>query len=78
MPNVKNYFRSITITKIMVNWSWVQVEGHALASIIALAFERGEDSYKNCGIGWLLLITVNVLQEGNNKLRLASSLLKAS
>ena len=28
--------------KIMVNWIWVQVEGHALASILALASERGE------------------------------------
>ena len=42
MPNVENYFCSFTVTKIMVNWIWVQVEGHALASILAVAFERGE------------------------------------
>ena len=43
MPYVENYFCSITVTKIMVNWIWVQVQGHALASIIALTFERGEE-----------------------------------
>lgn len=77
MPNFEKYFCSITITKTMINWVWIQVEGHALASVItALAFERDNDNCKGCGVGWLL-ITINVLQEGNDKIGLASYLLKA-
>ena len=76
MPNFENYFCSITVTKTMVNQGGVQVEGHALASRTALAFERDEDNYKDCGVGWWLLITINPLHKGNDKLKFANYLLK--
>lgn len=63
------------ITKIVVNWGWVQVKGHALASIIVLVLEKDKDNDMDQEVGWPL-ITTNVPQEENDKLRLVN-LLKA-
>lgn len=43
-----------------------------MASVIALALEKNKDNYKDFEVGWL--ITSNVLQEENAKLKLASIL----
>lgn len=53
----------------MGSWCVLQVEENALAG--CLAFERygGSSYYKGCGIGWLLLGTIDVLRKENGRLK---------
>lgn len=59
----------------VMNWDDMQLESDPWAYIILLALERYRvTDYKDCGIGWLVLISIKVKKEEN---RLKSSNLKS-
>ena len=50
---------------LVVNWNKVQVEDKTLGCAVAILLIRygDNDNYRDCGLGWLLLMILEVLKE---------------
>ena len=55
---------------LVVNWDKVQVEDKTLGCAVAVLLIRygDNDNYRDCGLGWLLLMILEVLKEKCNHL----------